>query len=233
MKLATNPTNCLAKSALFEFPKDLRNKWMKRIPRANWTLNECHRVCAKHLHEDFEKTFSDKPSGCRNNRELLALKRLWLKTSAVPCIFEGLPQYLSADFEPLRSTITATSSARCGADNRQQVEQNKILLTQDEFHDIESLKAKLSTAILPTEYFTCSEQESINFILLLYLIQKSEDIAVAPKMKVFLTISNLLELSVFVNSAPIAKSSHKHLIKSDNIKTVSELSNVLAFCKAL
>ena len=30
----------------------LKNKCLKSIPRKNWTLSSCHKVCAKHFHEN-------------------------------------------------------------------------------------------------------------------------------------------------------------------------------------
>ena len=42
------------KIALFQFPSKevLKNKWLKSIPRKNYTLSSSPRVCAKHFHEN-------------------------------------------------------------------------------------------------------------------------------------------------------------------------------------
>ena len=57
------------KIALFKFPKDTesKNKWPKSIPRANWTLGESHRVCAKHFSEGFMRTSCFKTNSRRQS----------------------------------------------------------------------------------------------------------------------------------------------------------------------
>ena len=91
------------------------------------------------------------------------------------------------------------------------------------------MKSKLYTVILPTGYYTCLKQYSVEF----YNVQWIDSSLIAPKMRVCETISKALELLVYVNDAPVVKNSYGHVLKADKLTTVTELSNILAFCKAL
>ena len=123
------------KIALFKFVRETesRNKWLKSIAGANWTLGESHRVYAKHFYEkDFIRTFSQ-------SQDLLPLKRLHIKDSAIPHVFKVFRNILALivyslvpQFHPLLH--------QDNADYRHQLQKNEDLLIEDEFHHLTSLK---------------------------------------------------------------------------------------------
>ena len=88
------------KIPLLKFPSDIdiKEKWIKSIPRQIWTLSSSHRVCKLHFYDsDFVQESCDKKDRSRNAQATEKLQRLRLKSSAVPLIFPNLPQYLSKE----------------------------------------------------------------------------------------------------------------------------------------
>ena len=62
--------------SIFHFPRDeqLKAKWIKAIPRKNWTLTDSQRVCAKYFNaNDFQTTSSDSNNARRSSRETEAI----------------------------------------------------------------------------------------------------------------------------------------------------------------
>lgn len=80
--------------SVFTFPKDenLRQKWIKSIPRKNWTPSKYSAVCMKHFRDSdiisYESWLS--PDGA----PILKRNPLLVET-AVPAVFPDLPAYLS------------------------------------------------------------------------------------------------------------------------------------------
>ena len=138
-----------------------------------------------------------------------------------------MPKYLSTDRILSCPTVSSTSTARPNADYRHQLQKNKDLLIENKFHNLTSLKSKLSTVTLPTGYSACLNQDSVEF----YYVQRNDSDLIAPKIGVCLTISKALELLVYVKNALVVKSSYGHVSKADKLTTVTELTNILAFCK--
>lgn len=81
----------------FAFPKDKNKceKWLKAIPRKDWTPTKCSVVCAKHFHDSDIIRYHEftLPSG--ENKKIL-LKYPKLSESAIPRQFDNLPKYLSS-----------------------------------------------------------------------------------------------------------------------------------------
>lgn len=82
--------------SMFSFPKseEAKRKWLRAIPRDNWSPSQYSTVCAKHFcdseiikverHFNSDGTYQDVP-----------LKNPKLLESAIPSIFPNLPKYLS------------------------------------------------------------------------------------------------------------------------------------------
>ena len=108
-------SQAVEKVAVFRFPKNnnLRQKWIKAIPRKNWLPGDSHRVCAKHFNsDDFKITSSNTRMSRRNSSDSQILRRQRLKPNAVPRIFPNLPAYLSSTPTTSRATSCSFSSAR-------------------------------------------------------------------------------------------------------------------------
>lgn len=85
--------------SMFTFPqqKEKLNKWLRAIPRKNWSPSKYSRVCANHFSENdiirFEKSYNSDGTFKHD----VPLKNPRLADNAIPCIFPNLPAYLSND----------------------------------------------------------------------------------------------------------------------------------------
>lgn len=89
----------------FSFPKDdtLRNKWLRAIPRENWTPSKATVVCVLHFEDRYVITHQDYKNYDGVMQKLL-LRCPRLAVDAVPTIFPNLPAYLSKQAPPERKT---------------------------------------------------------------------------------------------------------------------------------
>ena len=100
-KLVTVPTKKNESESaipLFRFPSNsvLCQKWIRAIPRENLNVSDSCRICAKHFTESDIQIMTTSSRKIRESGdELVKLKRVRLKPSAIPCIFPNLPKYLS------------------------------------------------------------------------------------------------------------------------------------------
>ena len=61
--------------SIFCFPREekLKAKWLKAIPRKNWTLTDSRRVCVKHFNANDFQTSSDSNNARRSSRKTEAI----------------------------------------------------------------------------------------------------------------------------------------------------------------
>ena len=92
------------------------------------------------------------------------------------------------------------------------------------------MKIKIEKTILSSGYFKVLKDDAVEF----HCISKSyADISSAPKLIAsVITTENLLP-SAYVDSVYLAKKMYEHLLSSVSVSTLTELSDVLAFCKGL
>jgi len=144
------------KIATFQFPKDknLRQKWIRAIPRKDWIPTNSSRVCAKHFcTNDFLVTSTDNKLKRKNSRTDQKLQRRRLKKAAIPRIFPGLAAYLTSATPATRSA-NCSSSARIEKINASIENTNNEFLAQDNIETFQMLKDKLKSEVLPTGYDT-------------------------------------------------------------------------------
>jgi hypothetical protein len=94
----------------YVFPKDeeRRRKWIKAIPRSNWSPSAKAVVCSLHFEEaDFRTERKDS----NPRRKLGNLKNKCLNDDAIPRFFPNLPQYLTS-VKPKQRSTASTSTAR-------------------------------------------------------------------------------------------------------------------------
>ena len=218
------------KISLFRFPKNecLKDKWLKIIPRENWTLTDSHRVCANHFYdEDFETTSTDQHVSRKAYRNTPELKQLRLKANAIPRRFDGLPKYLSKELPSQRSTSKCTAAARCADDNMRLEKQIADVFALDEVDNFASFKSNLATTTLPSGFSTINGNACMHFVLL----QCSEENLIAPKLAATVTIKQNLDVQMFVHSTPVPKTAYKHLLKQETVSSMTEFCNILALGK--
>ena len=220
------------KISLFRFPKNesLKAKWIKIIPRENWTWTDSHRVCANHFHEeDFETESTDHRASRKANRDITELKQARLKPNAIPRIFMGLPKYLSKELPSCRSTSKCTAAARYADDTIRLEQQIEQAFAEDKFDNFESFKSKIASTTLPSGFFILDDSVSIHFV---YLQCREEDL-LAPKLAVTVTVTQTLTVRPFFNSLPVPKSAYRHVLNHETVNSITEVCNILALCKVL
>ena len=83
---------------VFSFPKceEMKQLWLKKIPRADYELTKNSVVCAVHFKEEFIVRYDEAK---RDDGSILRVKRSWPKVSedAYPSIFPDCPKYLSEE----------------------------------------------------------------------------------------------------------------------------------------
>ena len=217
---------------LFRFPSNsvLCQKWIRAIPRENLNVSDSCRICAKHFTESDIQTMTTSSRKIRESGdELVELKKVRLKPSAIPCIFPNLPKYLSKK-TLFKRADSSSSSSRYKKESILLQEQEKKFKEQDAFQDLESLKIKIEKAILPSGYFKLLKDDAVEF----YCISKSyTDISSAPKLIASIIITENLLTSAYVDSVYLAEKMYEHLLSSVSVSTLTEVSNMLAFCKNL
>ena len=117
--------------SIFRFPRDeqLKAKWLKAIPRKNWTLTDLHRVCVKHFNaNDFQTTSSDSNNARQSSCKTEAIQACHLKANAISTIFFGLPAYLSSKIKTSLSSSTSSSAHLSNENARIEEGNNSIML---------------------------------------------------------------------------------------------------------
>ena len=209
----------------------MRNTWLKAIPRKDWKLNRSHKVCAKHFHDDdFIKSSTDSWKKRREFRKSAELQFIRLKCTAVPSIFPKLPNYFNSPLRSSRKTTFGTSSARLSLVNAEISKQNRDFLIQDCFHNFNSFKTKAKESLVSHGYVAAYGDEHVQF----YFVRLNSDFSEAPKLCASVLVTTTLEIHAFTAGVPIPRAHYKHLLSdAGTLKSLTELSNVLAFCKTL
>ena len=214
---------------VFQVMKNSVASGLKLFPEKILMLQIQLGICAKHFTEDdFETTSTDQCKSRQQKRDQALLKRLRLKSTALPHVFPGLPKYLSKAPAHKR-TSGATSSARFEKENIQIQRENDKFIEMDKISDLIDLKNKLCDAILPSNYIKVENEHAIRFH---YILSPNVDNA-APKLMASVNVSGNLVVKAFVASVPLPKSRYQHLMSQQAITKLSELCNILAFCKSL
>ena len=222
----------LEKIPLFRFPQNdiMRQKWLRVIPRKGMCLTKSLRVCAKHFYkEDIMSTSSD----CHENRKAARmheeLKSLRIKPGATPRIFPSLPKYFTKP--PAcknKRSGTALSSSRLTVENKKLSEANKLLLEEDKVEDFNALMEKLRNTTLPSDYITVRKEKVV-----LFLYVPIPEMHLQPKILASVQVDDALNVTAHVASQRITKREFSHILVNSHLKTVTQLTNVLAHCKSL
>ena len=80
----------------FLIEEQLKEKWLRKIPRHNLKVSKHTVVCIKHFRESDVIKNDVLPGKHRKPDTLISRKKFALQKDAVPCIFPNLPSYLSS-----------------------------------------------------------------------------------------------------------------------------------------
>ena len=128
-----------------------------------------------------------------------------------------------------QSTSASTASARFNAENDRIKQQILELLRQDAIENFASFKSKLKKLVLPSGYVTVMKDKVVEFRNIALL----PDETTAPKLLTSIIVTDNLKVKAFVTSVLVPPKLYKYLQQSASLKSLSELANILAFCKGM
>ena len=205
----------------FPQKQELREAWIKAIPRSGWSPSSHAVVCSLHFEES---DFRLKRTDTNKHRQRGELKTRRLKTSAVPRLFPGCPAYLSKPKVPQRSE-KASSSCRRQVLIDQAEEEAKSFLVSDVVSSFQELSSS------PPKDFP----STWSVITLNNIHQKLvfEDVALDVDGKAFfkfsLVIHDDLSFKMVLRDVPVPNWRVSHISPEKVIQRTSDISNILAF----
>ena len=213
------------KVSMHKFPTDpgLLEKWMKSIPRKNWTPSKHSFICSLHFHEEnFVKSTMDSNTRRKNKRKESLLKR-YLKKDAIPTIFRQLPSYLSKEPTPARSN-TATTSSRMEAENLRLQHANDLFLKSTQVKTLAELQKKMLNEVIPEGIKTVHYGDKQVYVYF--------DFQSGFKAIFSLVVYQDLTINVYINGKHLSSKHFSHLMSGKKISDACTLCNILAFVKA-
>ena len=103
------------------------------------------------------------------------------------------------------------------------------MLELDQVKNLIELKLKLCNASLPVDIITVEKEQTVEF----HYIYNSNSSSIAPILRASILIEESMCINAFVDHVLLPKSMYKHLMKFDKINTLTEVCNIVAFCKNL
>ena len=96
------------------------------------------------------------------------------------------------------------------------------------FYDFTTFKLKIKTQSFPKEYIADFKDDCAWFD---YIITNTDQLS-SPSIHASVMVSNILEITSYINSIVLPPSVYNSLITSAHVSTTSEI-NILALCKPL
>jgi len=209
-----------------KFPTDevMHGRWMRAIPRKNWTPTKNAVVCSLHFRpSDFASRRAD--TNTSRGLQCQDLVKKILKPDAVPTVYSTLPSYFTKEKPPERSHTTRIC-ARLEADNTRLQQANKKLLEAGKVTTLEELLLGMRDETLPGGIHTIIYDQRLvyaNFIL-----NKESGLKTVFSLAIYLDLS----FDIHLDGKRLPLSSVSHLLSSDKITNTCTLANILAFVKA-
>ena len=154
--------------------------------------------------------------------------KLRLKSSAILHIFPSLPYYLTKT-NICTCTTSASASARCALENAAKAKQNEEFFMSEILTDFASFQQKIKSEILPSGFASVSVSGQAFHYFKYSDIGNYQD---APKLLSSVIVTSNLDVHAYVYSILIPPSSYHHITSLSKLKAISELTNLLAFCKS-
>lgn len=143
---------------VFSFPRDVdrKDKWLRAIPRKDFTPSVHSKVCELHFHtSDFVTTLTHCDESTGRRLEVTS-DRVRLREDAVPTVFPNCPAYLTTT--PAHRESLASKRARMDSDAiaeaiRNSLETEKAEEAKNSVSSFDELKRKL-TGVCNTNFWT-------------------------------------------------------------------------------
>lgn len=206
--------------SVFRFPTEETNRkrWIRNIPRRDWTPTNRSVVCIKHFEEsDVSRVeiYKDSDGNCHEYPR----QRPLLLPNAVPKIFPGLPSYLNKIQPPTRcDPETRRKRAR-----KEEEEKIEAWLNDDIVQNFECLCAKYQDKLQSLGKWSVNVLDSK---IVFYSVDFSADI---PQVKVSVQINNKLICSVCVNGFILTYDDLSWILPSSlKVNRWSQIENILS-----
>ena len=218
---------------LFQFPADSSRRalWLRALRiEADYAITGSRSVCAKHF--DASDIIWDRQDSNKwrksTSQQCLRAK---LSSTAVPRIFEGVPEYLTTEKPPERSTKT-TTEARLDADNAAtSIAQHNFLTDADLIENLDKLSSYLNSnePAIPVGFTEIYNNNNNNNILLAIIVDEQER---GPEFTASIKICADMSWSVVVRKRAVQKCHFSDIAidKLTNFCQASLLVVLVLFC---
>ena len=203
--------------------KQLLQGWLKRIARKDFTPTKYSRLCSLHFKpEDFVKESNDQQIRRRKNRSSALLVKKPLKGNVLPSIFKDVPSYYAGGDAPPRSGLSLASSRHENDASRLQMQLEQFL-KDDKIENLAGLIAKIADDMQSHGFVLHQTKSEANLILF------SEEHPLSVQSTI--SISTELEIRIYHNGQLVPASTYKHIVSSNKVKLLSQVTNLMAFAK--
>jgi len=212
--------NAVVSTFIFPKEKEKLHKWLKAIPRENWTPTKSSVVCAKHFC-DSEIIRYEEFSLSSGELKRLPLKHPKLSESAIPHIFPDLPKYLSFKQNKTRKN----PEDRREAFRQQYVKEVDNFLHEDLISDFNDLKANFHTKICLFSWEVKVMENKFFF----YLLNIDKCLSVNSTV----IVDTDLHVKIFLKETELSPNKLKWVLPWDlKLQRWSQLENILSHYKA-
>ena len=209
--------------SVFKFPTDveLRSKWIKHIPRKDWTVTDKSVVCEKHFASHFIVRID---TAVRADGSILSVPRIHPKLTrdAYPSIFPDTPSYFSTEPPVKRRT---PDERRTDLHERDQAD-FASWVARDNVDNFECLQNKLSEFLKGhSEWIVIP---TVGYVSLAIIVVDD-----SPHVKVCVRISTELVVDVFKGSVQLNSGSLEWICgKEPKLHSWSQFASLLSHYKS-
>lgn len=204
----------------FLFPKneDLRQQWMKNIPRKEWKVSATHAVCILHFEEkdiDLYDEFTAPDGTVRKERKFRPL----LRQNAVPRIFPNLSEHLNKPSAKERTDPTCRKQEFVERENKKQED----WLDADKIKDNNAFRQEVPKFVQNLKKNWVVAMNST--LVIIYFLENLMDI---QQIGCSLTIDNQLNIKVCIRGNLVTSKDLSWIIPSNQpLNRWSQLENIL------
>ena len=204
--------------------KQLLQNWLNRLARKDFTPTKFSRLCSLHFKpEDFVENSTDQKSSRLNKKENLKLVKRRLQKHACPSIFKDMPAYFQSNDAPARSGLSDSKSRHENEAARLEKRCESFLKT-DVVENFDDLITKIDEDMNRQEYKMYQTQLGVNFV---HLTKECP-----PSILATVVVKKNFEVTVFRGQQIVPASSYTHILSSNKISLLSQISNIVAFAKS-
>ncbi|XP_040583104.1 uncharacterized protein [Lepeophtheirus salmonis] len=193
--------------------EDLREKWLRLIPRENWKPSKYAKICNKHFEDScFETETCDK--NIYRKKTISKLRRRKLKPYALPTQFPGFSSDYAESIIGHNAELPSLPSVR-SANEENQVHKDKVRSLKD-------LEEKLDRLSHPENIQEKWENNQVVFYSVLVVDHY-------PKISFSLTIDEDLKYFMKIGKLPTPSKEVAHICSTCKINRASDVKNILFY----